>query len=66
MTQKQDASETDQVTRREVLRAVGKYSTALTGAAIVALSAEDAAAQAACSTPNPPWWCDGGKDKPKK
>jgi hypothetical protein len=47
--------------RRDALFAVGKYSAALTGAAIVALSAEEAAAQAACSTPNPPWWCDGGK-----
>ncbi|WP_142495111.1 hypothetical protein [Thalassovita litoralis] len=47
-------------TRRDALLAVGKYSVALSGAAVVALSAEEAAAQAACSRPNPPWWCNGG------
>lgn len=46
--------------RRDALRAVGKYSLALGGASVVALSAEEAAAQAACSRPNPPWWCNGG------
>lgn len=46
--------------RREAFAAVGKYSAALGGATIVALSADQAAAQAACSTPNPPQWCLGG------
>lgn len=44
--------------RREALASVAKYAAVLGGASVVALSADDAAAQAACSTKNPPWWCD--------
>lgn len=61
MTPEQPNSETVNYSRREAFRAVGRYSLALTGASIVALSAEEAAAQAACSTPNPPHWCFGPK-----
>lgn len=63
MKPEQTEAETVNYSRRDAFRAVGRYSLALTGASIVALSAEEAAAQAACSTPNPPWWCDGGPKK---
>ncbi|WP_420569005.1 hypothetical protein [Thalassovita sp.] len=49
-------------TRRDALRAVGKYSAVIGSTTVVALTADEAAAQAACSTPNPPPWCGtGGK-----
>lgn len=57
MSSRQPKTQTS-YTRREALLAVGKYSAALGGASVVALSAEEAAAQAACSGPNPPWWCN--------
>lgn len=49
------------VTRREVLKSVTKYSAAATGAAVVALSANQALAQASSSnewvcTDYYPWW----------
>ena len=49
------------VTRRDVLKSVGKYSAAATGAAVVALSADEALAQASASnewvcTDYYPWW----------
>lgn len=49
------------VTRREVLKSVGKYSAAATGATVVALSANQALAQASSSndwvcTDYYPWW----------
>ncbi|MEZ5674055.1 hypothetical protein SAMN06265173_1664 [Thalassovita litoralis] len=48
------------VTRREVLRSVGKYSAAAGGASVVALSATEALAQATasnCRATYPWWWC---------
>jgi hypothetical protein len=49
------------VTRRDVLKSVGKYSAAATGATVVALSANQALAQASSSnewvcTDYYPWW----------
>lgn len=50
-----------QLTRRDVLKSVGKYSAAATGATVVALSAEQALAQASASNgwncrDYYPWW----------
>lgn len=49
------------LTRREVLKSVGKYSAAATGAAVVAISATEALAQASSSNgwncqDYYPWW----------
>ncbi|MGH1355117.1 MAG: hypothetical protein ACRBBS_08575 [Thalassovita sp.] len=49
------------VTRRDILKSVGKYSAAATGATVVALSANQALAQASSSdewvcTDHYPWW----------
>ncbi len=49
------------LTRRDVLKSVGKYSAAATGASVVVISASDALAQSAASnewvcTDYYPWW----------
>ncbi|MEZ5674056.1 hypothetical protein SAMN06265173_1663 [Thalassovita litoralis] len=53
----------DQYSRRDILKSVGKYAGAATGASIVAISAEQALAQNAssnpCYNPNPPKRCFG-------
>ncbi|WP_319825161.1 hypothetical protein [Thalassovita sp.] len=58
-----DETDTKQelVTRRDVLKSVGKYSAAASGATLVVISATDALAQAAASnewvcTDHYPWW----------
>lgn len=49
-----DGAGADGTSRRDVLKAVGKYSAFLAGTSAVILSADDALAQRACSQIGPP------------
>lgn len=61
MSEQENKTKEKPVTRRDVLKSVGKYSAAATGATVVALSASQALAQASSSnewvcTDYYPWW----------
>jgi len=60
-----DGAGAPEASRRDVLKAVGKYSAFLAGTSAVILSADDALAQRACSQIGPPGGFKPGTGPPR-